>query len=324
MRLSRLRAFFRPRNPGPARRMSPRGGAAGDREGARAVASRPRDANGPGEIQWPQVDQPISTRAADLLGRGPFVQRVAQVLDELQALEESSVLALVGPWGSGKSSLINLVCEQVGEPRQVRRANTWAPPDVSALLTDLFATIRSALPDDKRTKQLKNQLSEYAQLAVPALGAIPVVGAVAQSVASNLVKLRSERPMQSSFDELTAQLRELGLRVLVVLDDVDRLQPDELLVLFKAIRLLARFPGVYYLLAYDEQTVIDVLTCTAVAQNSNDRALAYLEKIVQVRLDMPPAQRFYTEQMLNSGITALLGRLALIIHPGWLSAGACR
>jgi hypothetical protein len=40
-----------------------------------------------------------------------------------------------------------------------------------------------------------------------------------------------------------------ALRVLVVLDDVDRPQPDELLVLFRAIRLLARFPGVYYLLA---------------------------------------------------------------------------
>ena len=83
----------------------------------------------------------------------------------------------------------------------------------------------------------------------PALGAIPVVGAAAQGVAENIVRLRAERPLQTSFDHLADQLRELDLRVLVVLDDVDRLQPDELLVLFKAIRLLARFPGVYYLLA---------------------------------------------------------------------------
>jgi len=311
MRLSPIRAFLRLRKLRLGRRTPPRGGVGGEKEGVQAVTNPPRDVSGPAKIQWPQVDQPISTCAADLLDRGPFVQRVVQVLDELQALEDSSVLALVGPWGSGKSSLINLVSEHVGAPWQVRRASTWAPPDISALLADLFATIRSALPEGERTRRLKDLLTEYAQFTVPALGAIPVVGSAAQEVAANLVKLRAERPMQSMFDELTAKLSGLDLRVLVVLDDVDRLQPDELLALLKAIRLLARFPGVYYLLAYDEQTVIDVLTATAVAQNSSDRALAYLEKIVQVRLDMPPAQRFYTEQMLSSGITALLDRLGI-------------
>ena len=57
--------------------------------------------------------------------------------------------------------------------------------------------------------------------------------------------------------------------------------------------------------------MIDVLTGTPIAQGRPERALAYLEKIVQVRLDLPPAQRFYTEQMLSDGITALLGRLGM-------------
>jgi len=57
--------------------------------------------------------------------------------------------------------------------------------------------------------------------------------------------------------------------------------------------------------------VIDVLTSTPVAQSRPERALAYLEKIVQVRLDLPPVQRFYTEQMLGDGITTLLGRLGM-------------
>jgi hypothetical protein len=260
---------------------------------------------------WPQVDQPISGSGADLLGRGSFVDRVGQVLDELQAIEESSVVALVGPWGSGKSSTINLIRERMSGPWQVCAVSTWAPPDVSALLADFFAAIRSALPEGRRTRQLKERLSEYAQLAVPGLGAIPMFGSAAQGVAEKALKLRTERPLQARFDALADQLHKLDLRVLVVLDDVDRLQPDELLMLLKAIRLLARFPGVYYLLAYDEQTVVDVLTCTAVAQGNSDRALAYLEKIVQVRLDLPPAQRFYTEQMLSLGISDLLARLGV-------------
>jgi hypothetical protein len=261
-----------------------------------------------GEARWPQVDEPIGSAASDRLGRSPFAKRAAQVLGELQSLEESSVLALVGPWGSGKTSIINLICEELADWK-VCRSNMWAPPDMAGLLADLFATIHTALPEGEQAGRLKGLLSEYAQLAIPALTLIPTVGNAAGGIASNVVALRAQRPMQPLFDQLTTQVRRLGLRVLVVLDDVDRLQPDELLMLFKAIRLVARFPGVYYLLAYDEQTVIDLLTSTPIAAGSPERALAYLEKIVQVRLDLPPAQRFYTERMLGDGITALLGRL---------------
>ena len=77
------------------------------------TVSQTRPAGTAGISGWPQVDVPIAGQAEDLLGRGAFVDRVAEVLDELQASEESSVLALVGPWGSGKSSTINLVGERI-------------------------------------------------------------------------------------------------------------------------------------------------------------------------------------------------------------------
>ena len=264
-------------------------------------------------VASPQADQPIAYAAEDRLGRGAFARRAAQVVGEVQGMEDSSVLGLAGPWGSGKSSLINLICEEIGEPWQVCRANMWAPPDVAGLLAELFATIRSALPDGGAAGRARALFAEYAKLAVPALSIVPVVGDAAEGIAANIVDYRADRPMSQVFEQLSAQLRRLGLRVLVVLDDVDRLQPDELLMLFKAIRLLARFPGVYYLLAYDEQTVIDVLVGTPIAEGSPERALAYLEKIVQVRLDLPPAQRYYTEQMLSDGIIELLGRLSMMM-----------
>jgi predicted KAP-like P-loop ATPase len=72
---------------------------------------------------------------------------------------------------------------------------------------------------------------------------------------------------------------------------------------------VASFPGVYYLLAYDEQTVIDILTGTPIAGKDQGRAIAYLEKIVQVPLVLPPADRYYSEKMLTDGLTALLSRL---------------
>ena len=157
--------------------------------------------------RWPQVDEPIRSAAGDYLGRAPFALRAAHVLGELQSFKDSSVLALVGPWGSGKTSLINLICEDLGESWQVCHSNMWAPPDVAALLADLFATIRSALPENDQARRLKSLLAEYAQLATPALSILPVAGNAAENIAGNLVTLRAQRPMQPLFNELTGQMR---------------------------------------------------------------------------------------------------------------------
>jgi hypothetical protein len=228
-------------------------------------------------------------------------------------MEDSSVLAIVGPWGSGKSSLINLAVAELGGGWRVIRANTWAPPDVAGVIAELFAAIRTALPDDGRGRKAAKLLGEWTPLVTPGLSLVPLVGAplkaAASGVSEHLARRRARRPMEQVFDDLSEQLKGLDLRILVILDDVDRLQPDELLTLFKAIRLVASFPGVYYLLAYDEQTVIDVLTSTAIAAGNRERALAYLEKIIQVPLAMPPAEPHYAETMVTDGLAEVLGRL---------------
>jgi hypothetical protein len=278
-----------------------------------AGASSLPTAGAPPGALWPQADRPITSADQDMLRRGSFVSRVARVIDEVRLMEDSSVLAIVGPWGSGKSSLINLAVAELGSGWKIVRANTWAPPDVAGVIAELFAAIRSALPSDGRGRRAAKVLGEWAPLVTPGLSLIPVVGGsikeVASSVSSHIAKRHDQRSMEQVFDDLSEKLKGLGLRILVVLDDVDRLQPDELLTLFKAIRLVASFPGVYYLLAYDEQTVIDVLTSTAIAAGNRERALAYLEKIVQVPLAMPPAEPHYAEKMVTNGLDDVLRRL---------------
>jgi hypothetical protein len=81
-------------------------------------------AGGPVDGRWPQADRPITSPGQDMLRRGPFASRVARVIDEVRLMEDSSVLAIVGPWGSAKSSLINLAAAELGSGWKVIRANT--------------------------------------------------------------------------------------------------------------------------------------------------------------------------------------------------------
>jgi predicted KAP-like P-loop ATPase len=117
------------------------------------------------------ADEPITTDAEDLLGRVPFADRVAAVLNDAGAGGVSTVVGLCGPWGSGKTSLLNLVESRLGPPWQVRRFGPWATSDLSSLLSEFFTTIASALPP-KGGQKARKALLGCARVAVPALSTV--------------------------------------------------------------------------------------------------------------------------------------------------------
>jgi predicted KAP-like P-loop ATPase len=188
---------------------------------------------------WPAADRPIMSADQDMLERGRFAKRVAEVINGSCQREESSVLAIVGPWGSGKSSVINLAraeLEALNPSWKICAANPWAPPDVPSLIAELFAAIRSGVPKGKRGRKATQLIAEWGALVSADLLLITgreKVLAMAAGVAARVARRGVQRPMQDVLQELSAELQSLNLQVLVILDDVDRLQPDELLMLFK-------------------------------------------------------------------------------------------
>jgi predicted KAP-like P-loop ATPase len=163
------------------------------------------------------------------------------------------------------------------------------------------------LPPDGKGKNARETLLDYAETAVPALRLIPFGGTAAAEIAKVVsAHIRKAKPWSVRFAQVSEQLRLLGKPVLVVADDIDRLDAQELAALLKAVRLLGRFPGVHYLLAYDQATLLDVLSTSATVGSSRCRALAYLEKIVQYPLPIPPAQRPQLDRMLRTRLTGIV------------------
>lgn len=60
------------------------------------------------------ADRPIGTKQEDLLGRSKFVEALAHAISGWRG-NESLVVALSGPWGSGKTSIKNLLLREIGE-----------------------------------------------------------------------------------------------------------------------------------------------------------------------------------------------------------------
>ncbi len=259
-------------------------------------------------------DDPIENETEDLLDRRLFARQVVEVLEHVQKEQSSTVLALMGPWGSGKSSVLKLVTEKLQAPKSpwtVAHFNPWEFSDVQTLAFAFFGAIANVVHDFKDETAFET-FSSYASKLLSFGGAVTAsplmdwIGINPGKVAENAAKLLSPQPSVTVLRaRLETALRERARPTLVVLDDVDRLMPSELLMVFKLIRLLGRLPNICYLLAYDEATLLSVLQETELARGDTGRALAYLEKIVQIRLDLPIVHAQQARAMIDESLRDL-------------------
>ncbi|WP_367133556.1 P-loop NTPase fold protein [Saccharothrix sp. HUAS TT1] len=234
-------------------------------------------------------DEPIVDPVADQLHRSSFAVRVASVINDIAEQSGSAVIGVVGPWGSGKTSLVNLISHELRSAEATTWKVSWFRPwlfvDTESLLREFFTTLSDELPG-KRRRRTRISLARHLRNVSPAGKAVPLTGLdkVLEALSNAIRGNESIEHTGKVIEDLTGKFES---RLLVVIDDVDRLQPDELLLVLKMVRAVAKFPNVYYVLSYDESTLLDVLSSTEIARNNVARAQAYLEKIVQVRFDLP-------------------------------------
>ena len=106
---------------------------------------------------------------------------------------------------------------------------------------------------------------------------------------------------RQSIDEI---LRLQDSHILIVIDDIDRLRPEEVTQIFQLVKAVADFPNTIYLLSFDRKVVSSALN--SVQGGSGQE---YLEKIIQVSLDIPPPDRGDIHSLLRSQLDTVLGAI---------------
>ena len=114
------------------------------------------------------ADRPIRSKSEDLLGRSAFAESLATVVEGWTG-NDSLVVALYGPWGIGKTSIKNMVLEDLrgGGPNAptIVEFNPWQWAAQAQLAEAFFREISLALgkkDKSKKTKKLADTLSAYA------------------------------------------------------------------------------------------------------------------------------------------------------------------
>ena len=322
-------------------------------------------------------DAPITSLAEDRLGRARFASQIAAAVTNWRE-DRGLVIGLYGPWGSGKTSILNMVEESLSDATEkpgpeVLRFNPWEWSGQENLQRIFFTEIGAKLPlllqgdpfqpvplsdlpsDEKpgwellwmdvqrlchaldrtldRTYSrvtrwfyggnrepppLKQLWDDYASVIATssALGSArdlaPWAGIGFAKAAVDVRKLQAEwklaglkergqSTIHTARELLVNQLDRRIRNLVVIIDDVDRLSPDQLVQMFQLVKANGDLPGLIYLIAIPREQVEQALQSKGFGKD-------YLQKIVQVPLTLPKPNPQVLRQQVESGIQERISR----------------
>ena len=255
-------------------------------------------------------DLPITKSSEDKLNRESFAESLANVILQ-STFPTSFTVGLYGAWGSGKTSLLNMVIEQIERSSTdvvILRFNPWLCSDPKQLITQFFKQLASAIKMKKPTADTVCELvDQYADI-FDAASLIPYAGAAIAAAGKMFTTKarkrmnRKSNDMQGQKDEIIRTMVKENLKIIVSIDDIDRLSEEEIIAVFQLVKALADFPNAVYLLAFDYDVVVRAL---GTVQHGDGRE--YLEKVIQVPFEIPAPSMESIHDALFSKLNGILG-----------------
>lgn len=189
-------------------------------------------------------DWPIECKEEDIFD---LEDEAVKLAEKIKALDRKKTwsLAITAPWGTGKTSFLNLILEHISERDfEVVR---FIPRDSKSFKTiqeDFLTSIACVL--SKYDSRCDNTLKDY----MASLQLIDNRGLVEKTL--NFYRIWNKDSLK---DSIKCSFASLNKKVLVLIDDFDRLSKDEILEVLKLIDSNAAFTNMVFLTAFDKEQV---------------------------------------------------------------------
>lgn len=266
------------------------------------------------------TDKPINNIDEDKLGRSTFARQLATAIMNYKTIDNYAI-SLQGKWGCGKTSVLNMAIEEIKKLSEkmeekdriiIVQFNPWNFTDTNQLINQFFITLTNSLAFNNKEAKIKNvgaAIEKYSY-ALEYSEYIPVVGKYLKllpKISSAFGKSMKDKADSKLNDvsyrkgEVEKALRDLDSRILVVIDDIDRLSNEQIRLIFQLVSAVAGLPNITYLLSFDKDIVARALGDVQHCDGGE-----YLEKIIQVPFDVPPLDISKLQNILFEKLNVLI------------------
>jgi len=247
----------------------------------------------------------------DKLGFKPFVNRVAKGIINYKQ-DECFVISIEGEWGIGKTSFMNLVKNEIKNDVELMHFNPWLISNIEQLVSVFFGELIKAISHISFSTKFKTDIAKdmkaFLSVIVPDQVSVGVTGAnKATWKFGEYFTPKDPHASQTLYEQkekINTYLRDADKRIVVIIDDIDRLMDQEVELIFRLIKGIADFDNITYLLLFDR----DVISKSLVKYKA-EKGTKYLDKVIQYPLTIPKAYSPTIIKYLTSKLDALLTEL---------------
>lgn len=220
------------------------------------------------------LDSPISDSSADDFNRSALAKRIAHRITATSG-KESFAVAITSPWGTGKTSFLNLIKEYL--PQKGTLIIDFNPEHLFSdkeVISGFYATLVKNLSGFD--SQLNSLLIEYgAELLTNTRTGL------VKKILNDFVD--SSNGNDSLKEKISKRIDTFNLQVVVFVDDLDRLDKKELSTVIRFIRNTIDFRHLKFVTAFDRDYVLEAIQIELNVSKYNQ----YLEKIFVAEYILP-------------------------------------
>ena len=263
-----------------------------------------------------------STPVQDYLNRRPFAEKVAEsILKQFycNTAINSLVIGIDAEWGAGKTTFISYIKERIevtsqnNNPIKIIGFSPWMFSGLENLQYLFLNELAKKIKGENRFDKVGNAVQAVANAVStfePLLGLVnnvnkfnpePITRATLTGLNYSAKFLKNKPSLDDLKEKVNRAINDDNYRLLVIIDDIDRLLPEEVIQIFQLIKANANFKNTIYLLAYDRKVIEEIFS-----KKFQSNSASFIEKVVQVDYKLPSPLKSQLENIFFEKVEAHL------------------
>lgn len=252
-------------------------------------------------------DNPIDDIKDDIFNFKQVSGKIATNIKSIKSTE-SLTISIEGEWGNGKTSLSNLISSEIKNDVVLISFNPWMVVDFKQLTEYFFSELMKEIKHEKFEAKLKEDilkdLKKFASIFTPDTIEIKTGIINTHFKPKETFFNEKEETLYELKEKINSYLSKLPKRILIVIDDIDRLTDKETETFFRLIKGIADFKNIIYLLLYDKTVVSNSLE-----NFKEEKGEKYLDKIVQYSITVPKPHKYILKNELFKRLDEIIKEL---------------
>lgn len=242
------------------------------------------------------IDEPITCSKEDLLNRKIDAYDAAEKLLATKTENNAFTFGIVAPWGNGKTSFLYMMKEHIDAKNADDVVTISFHPwkyGKSSNLTYLFF------------EELSKALAPYSTIfSLDIIRYARTVSSIENSTMKFLGSILGclvPQTVEEQYEDLKKKISNIQRKIVVFIDDIDRLGANEIEELFRLVRNTSNLPSMYFVMAYDKKYVVDTLNSIFPSHS-----LSYSQKILQEEFFLPVIKNNELKAVLREKLSVFL------------------